>query len=146
MLKPPVMSTFLGYPGSLWSTAFNKLMASSRQSTGLFPNTASTDDDAGLLTTSFQPIVGLQSAKTAQINIVATFASDTDEVIIQVRKGDLTSNLTYGWGDFRGPSNPSFFPGEYRLAAYIRGYGITAARVGLSSTATEIRADVSAVC
>ncbi|QNI54496.1 hypothetical protein SynBIOSE41_01990 [Synechococcus sp. BIOS-E4-1] len=121
-------------------------MAPSRRSYGLFPNTASTDDEAGLLTTSFQPIVGLQSAKTAQINIVATFAADTDEVIIQVQKGGVTKNLTYGWGDFRGPSNPSFFPGEYRLAACTRGYGITAARVGLSSTATDIRADFSAVC
>ena len=36
--------------------------------------------------------------------------------------------------------------GAYRLAAYVRGYGITKARVGLSSTATDIRADFSAVC
>jgi len=121
-------------------------MAPSRRSYGLFPNTASTDDDAGLLTTSYQPVVGLQSAKTAQLNIVATFASDTDEVIVQVQKAGQTKNLTYGWSDFQGPNNPGFTPGEYRLAAYTRGFGITAARVGLSSTATEIRADISAVC
>nr|WP_115093681.1 hypothetical protein [Synechococcus sp. UW106] len=121
-------------------------MASSRRSYGLFPNTASTDDDAGLLTTSFQPIVGLQSAKTAQLNIVATLSSETDEVIIQVQKNGQTKNLTYGWSDFQVPDSPAFLAGPYRLAAYVRGYGITAARVGLSSTATDIRADFSAVC
>ena len=123
------------------------LMASpSSRSDGLFPNTASTDDDAGLLTTSFRSIVGLQSASTAQINVVANFRTDTDEVIIQVQKGGVTKNLTYGWNEFRGPSQFNFAPGEYRLAAYVRGFGITAARVGLSSTATDIRADISAVC
>ena len=121
-------------------------MATSRRSYGLFPNTASTDDDAGLLTTSFQPIVGLQSAKTAQINIVATFAAESDEVIIQVQKNGQTKNLTYGWNDFKGKDLGSFVAGPYRLAAYVRGYGIDAARVGLSSTATDIRADFSAVC
>lgn len=116
------------------------------QSQGIFPSRASTDDDAGLLTTSFQPIVGLQSAKTAQINAVATFAADTDEVIIQVQKNGVTKNLTFGWNDFKDLNQTSFLSGEYRLVAYVRGYGITAARVGLSSTATNIRADFSAVC
>ena len=121
-------------------------MASGKRSHGIVPNTASTDDDAGKLTTSFQPIVGLQSAKTAQLNIVATLSSGTDEVIIQVQKNGQTKNLTYGWSDFKGQPLGSFVPGTYRLAAYVRGYGITAARVGLSSTATDIRADFSAVC
>ena len=113
----------------------------------MFPNTASTDAAAGLLTTSFQPIVGLQSATTAQLNIVATLAADTDEVIVQVQKNGSTKNLTYGWDDFKGPTaGPAFVAGTYRLAAYTRGHGITAARVGLSSTATDIRADCSAVC
>lgn len=116
------------------------------RSQGIFPNTASTDDDAGLLTTSYQPIVGLQSAKTAQINIVATLAAESDEVIIQVQKNGQTKNLTYGWNDFKGKTLSSFVPGPYRIAAYVRGYGITAARVGLSSTATDIRADFSAAC
>ena len=121
-------------------------MATQRRSQGMFPNTASTDDDAGLLTTSFKSIVGLESAKTAQLNIVATLAAETDEVIIQVTKNGQTKNLTYGWDDFKGESLGSFVAGPYRLAAYVRGYGITAARVGLSSTATDIRADFSAVC
>ena len=127
--------------------AFNyPLMASKRRSQGTFPNTASTDDDAGLLTTSFQPIVGLKSAKTAQLNIVATLAADTDEVV-QVQKNGQTKNLTYGGDDFKGPAaGLAFVPGTYRLAAYTRGHGITDARVGLSSTATDIRADFSAVC
>ena len=117
-----------------------------KRSQGLFPNTASTDDDAGLLTTSFQPIVGLGSAGTAQLNIVATLSADTDEVIVQVQKGGSTKNLTYGWDDFRGERPGGFVPGTYRLAAYTRGHGITASRVGLSSTATDIRVDFSAVC
>ena len=121
-------------------------MATQRRSYGLFPNTASTDDDAGLLTTSFQPIVGLASATTAQLNIVAILASETDEVIIQVQKNGQTKNLTYGWSDFQVPDSPAFLAGPYRLAAYVRGYGITAARVGLSSTATDIGGDFSAVC
>ena len=121
-------------------------MAPRHRSSGMFPNTASTDDDAGLLTTSYKSIVGLQSASTAQINIVATFAADTDEVIIQVEKNGATKNLTYGWEDFRPRNTYTFVAGEYRLAATVRGFGITAARVGLSSTATDIRADFSAVC
>ena len=115
-----------------------------RRSYGLYPVTASTDDDAAVLTTSYQPIVGLGSAKTAQLNIVATLAAESDEVIIQVQKNGLTKNLTYGWNNFRGAE--PFVAGTYRLAAYTRGHGITAARVGLSSTATDIRADFSAVC
>lgn len=121
-------------------------MTSQRQSQGLFPNTASTDDDAGLLSTSFQSIVGIGTAGTVQLNIVATLSSESDEVIIQVQKNGSTKNLTYGWDDFKGPTQSSFVAGTYRLADYTRGFGITAARVGLSSTATDIRADFSAVC
>ena len=132
----------------IYGVGLQKIMATSpsRRSGGIFPNTASTDDDAGILTTSYQPIVGLGSARTAQINILATLSSESDEVIIQVQKGGSTKNLTYGWSDFRGPCQFSFVPGTYRLAAYTRGFGITAARIGLSSTATDIRADFSAVC
>ena len=117
-----------------------------KRSQGLFPNTASTDDDAGLLTTSYQPIVGLGSAGTVQLNIVATLAADTDEVIVQVQKNGSTKNLTYGWNDLKPKHLVSFAPGTYRIADYVRGHGITAARVGLSSTATDIRVDFSAVC
>ena len=116
------------------------------RSQGLFPNTASTDDDAGLLTTSYQPIVGLGSAGTVQLNIVATLAADTDEVIVQVQKNGSTKNLTYGWNELRPKHLVSFAPGTYRTADYVRGHGVTAARVGLSSTATDIRADFSAAC
>ena len=121
-------------------------MATSRRSQGIFPTTASTDDDAGLLTTSFQPIIGLQSATTAQLNILATLAAESDQVIVQLQKGGSTKNLTYGWNEFKGPTQGSFVPGTYRIADYVRGHGITAARVGLSSTATDIRVDFSAVC
>ena len=121
-------------------------MATQQRSRGLFPNTASTDDDAGLLTSSFKSIVGLASAKTAQINIVASFASEDDEVIVQVQKNGVTKNLTCGWNDFKGDALATFVPGPYRLAAHTRGFGITAARIGLTSTASDIRADFSAVC
>ena len=68
-------------------------------------------------------------------------------MIVQVQKNGSTKNLTYGWNDFKGPSaGPTFVPGTYRLAAYTRGFGITAARLGLSSTASDIRADFSAFC
>ena len=77
---------------------------------------------------------------------MATLSADTDEVIVQVQKGGSTKNLTYGWDDFRGERPGGFVPGTYRLAAYTRGHGITAARVGLSSTATDISVDFSAVC
>ncbi|AII49775.1 hypothetical protein KR52_11575 [Synechococcus sp. KORDI-52] len=120
-------------------------MAPTSRSSGIFPNTTSSDDDAGLLTTSFQSIVGLESAKTAQINIVATLAADTDEVIIQVQKGGVTKNLSFGWEDFKGPTQSAFVAGTYRLAGHTRGFGIRAARLGLSSTATDIHADISAV-
>ena len=89
-------------------------MATSRRSQGLFPNTASTDDDAGLLTTSFQPIVGLASATTAQLNIVATLAAESDEVIVQVQKNGSTKNLTYG-GSGSGSPIPAFAAGHPSL-------------------------------
>ena len=117
------------------------------RSSGIFPSgSAGTDDDASKLTTSFQPIVGLGSAKTAQLNCVATFAADTDTVIIQVQKDGVTSNLTYSYSDFNVLNPYNFVAGDYRLTAYIRGFGITAARIGLSSTATVLHADFSAVC
>ena len=83
-------------------------MATQQRSRGLFPNTASTDDDAGLLTSSFKSIVGLASAKTAQINIVASFASEDDEVIVQVQNNGVTKNLTFGWNDFKGDALATF--------------------------------------
>ena len=116
------------------------------KSIGIFPNVASTDDDAVRLTTSYQSIVGLGTAKTAQLNIVATLSSESDEVIIQVQKDGVTQNLTYGWNDFNVASQFAFAAGTYRLAAYTRGFGISAARIGLSSTASDIKADFYAVC
>lgn len=115
------------------------------RSTSIFPNNAGADDAAAALTTSFQPIVGLGSAKTAQLNVVANFAADTDTVIIQVQKGGVTKNLTYGFSDFNVDNPYNFVAGDYRLVAYTRGSGITAARVGLSSTATVLFAGFSAV-
>ena len=117
----------------------------SKRSSRIFPAApAASLDDAAKLTTSYQPIVGLGSAKTSQLNVVATFAAETDTVIIQIEKNGVTQNLTYSYSDFYAPYN--FVAGDYRLVADVRGYGITAARIGLSSTATVLHADLSAVC
>jgi len=117
-----------------------------RRSSGLFPRNQSTDDDAGLLTTTYSLPVGVASAKTFQLNIVANFAADTDEVIIQIQKGAATKNVTYSWQDSDAGNFNNFAPGEYRIQAYQRGFGIEGLRVGLSSTATDIRVDCSATC
>ena len=104
---------------------------------------AGDDDHAGQLTTTYKTILGLQYAQNAQLNIVATFASESDEVIIQLQKGGGTKNLTYTFSDTR--SSGSFTPGTYRIVAYVRGFGITASRIGLSSTAVIENANWSAV-
>ena len=119
---------------------------STAQSRGMFPNTAGTDDNAGLLTTTFRSVLGLQYAVNAQLNCVADFATEDDEVIIQIERNGVISNLTYNFLDFQPAGQYNFIPGAYRLAAYTRGFGITGARIGLSSTATNIQADFSAVC
>jgi len=116
-----------------------------KRSQGLFPVNSSTDDDSGLLTTTYSLPVGVASAKTFQFNIVANFAADTDEVIIQIQKGDATKNLRYTFQDSQPGANP-FVAGEYRIQAFHRGFGIEGLRVGLSSTATDIRVDCSATC
>ena len=121
-------------------------MATGKRSQGVFPTTASHDDDAGILTTSYGLPVGVGSAKTFQFNIVADFAADTDEVIVQVQKNGQTKNLTFTWADAKLDKPGTFTAGTYRIAAYHRGHGITGLRIGLSSTATNVRVDCSAVC
>ena len=111
----------------------------------LTPRNASTDDDAGLLTTTYSLPLGVSSARTCQLNLLATFTDETDEIIIQVQKGGLTKNLTYTFQDSE-TGTQQFTSGEYRIVAYLRGFGVTGLRVGLSSTATDIRADISALC
>ena len=119
---------------------------STAQSSGMFPNLASTDDEDGLLTTTFRSVLGLNTANNAQLNCVADFATEDDKVIVQIQRNGVIKNLTYTWLDFQLPGELNFYPDSYRLVAYTRGYGITAARVGLSSTATNIQANFSAVC
>ena len=119
---------------------------STAQSRGMFPVNASTDDNAGRLTTSFQSVLGLNTASNAQINCVADLATEDDEVIFQIERNGGISNLTYGWSAFQPAGQYYFSPGAYRMTAYLRGFGITGVRIGLSSTVTNIQADISAVC
>ena len=106
---------------------------------------ASNDDDAAKLTTSYTYPPGLSTASTAQLDVVATFASAEDEVIIQSQRNSATKNTTYGYREFEVPTGASFIPGTYRLVAHFRGNGITGIRLGLSSTATVDYACVTAV-
>lgn len=132
--------------GNLGSTKSSILMATSRQSQGMFPTNAGNFDDAAQLSTTYSQPVGVGSAKTVQIDVVATFAADTDEVIIQVQRNGTTENLTLGWDEFKVPgAGFAFAAGRYRTSAHIRGFGITGLRVGLSSTATNVYASAGPV-
>ena len=119
-------------------------MAPKRQSQGIFPTNAGNFDDAAKLTTSYSLPVGVGSAKTVQIDVAATFAADTDEVLIQIQSASGTRNLTLGYDDFVTDNAP-FVAGEHRTSAHVRGFGITGLRVGLSSTATSIYASAGPV-
>lgn len=116
-----------------------------RRSAGIFPAAAVINpDDAAKLTSSYSLPVGVGSAKTVQLDVKATFAADTDTVIIQIQRNGTTQNLTLGYEDFT-TDNAAFVAGEHRTAAHIRGFGITGLRVGLSSTATSIYASAGPV-
>ena len=120
-------------------------MASRRQSYGMFPTNAANLDDAAALSTSYSLPVGTGSAKTIQIDVVADFAAESDEVIIQIQRNGTTENLTLGYDQFKGPSYSAFAAGSYRTSAHIRGFHCTGLRIGLSSTATNIYASAGPV-
>ena len=94
------------------------------------------DDDAAKLNTSYTYPPGLSTASTAQLDVVATFTSVSDEVIIQTQRFGATKNTTYSYREFDETPRQGFIPGTYRLVAHFRGNGITGIRLGLSSTAT----------
>lgn len=119
------------------------------QSQGLYPTNAGNLDNAALLslTTTYSEIVGVKSAKTVQLDVVADLAADTDTVIIQIRReSGAVENLTLGWDEFKGPAaGIAFAAGTYRASAHFRGFHCTGLRVGLSSTATNIVATAGPV-
>ena len=105
---------------------------------------ASNDDDAAQLTTSFSRPVGLTPGASFALDLVATFSSETDEVIIQKDQNGVISNWTYGWSDFVGNNKP-FVAGSYRLVDNRRSNGIDGLRVGLSTTCTDVYVSVGPV-
>ena len=108
------------------------------RSSAIFPaRAAQNPDDAAKLTTSYSLPGGVASARTVQIDVKATFAADTDTVIIQIQRNGATINETLGYDDFT-TDNASFVAGEHRTSLHLRGFGITGLRVGLSSTASNI--------
>ena len=119
-------------------------MASSRQSQGIFATNAGNFDDAAQLSTTYSLPVGVGSAKTVQIDVVADLAADTDTVIIQIQRNGNTVNQTLGYSDFTTDNAP-FVAGEHRTALHLRGFGITGLRVGLSSTAKDVYASCGPV-
>lgn len=117
----------------------------SRSSSGIFPAAATQNpDDAAKLTTSYTLPVGVGSARTVQIDVKATFAADTDTVIIQIQRNGVTVNETLGYNDFVTDNTP-FVAGEHRTSLHIRGFGISGLRIGLSSTAADIYASCGPV-
>ena len=120
-------------------------MAPRRQSYGMFPTNAANLDDAAELSTTYSLPLGVGSAKTVQIDVVADFAADSDEVIIQIQRNGTTENLTLGYDQFKGPSYSAFAAGTYRTSAHVRGHHISGLRIGLSSTATSIYASAGPV-
>ena len=75
----------------------------------------------------------------------ATFAADTDTVIIQIQHNGNTVNETLGYEDSI-TDNAAFVAGEHRTSLHVRGFGISGLRVGLSRTATNIYASCGPVC
>lgn len=117
----------------------------SPRSSGIFPASAVINpDDAAKLTTSYSLPVGVGSAKTVQLDVIATFAADTDTVIIQIERNGVTVNETLSYDDFV-TDNAAFVAGEHRTSLHLRGFGITGLRVGLSSTASSIFASAGPV-
>ena len=101
-------------------------------------------DDAAKLTSSFTLPVGVGSANTVQLDVKATFAAQSDTVIIQIERNGVTVNETLGYDDFT-TDNAAFVAGEHRTSIYLRGFGISGLRVGLSSTASNIYASCGPV-
>ena len=117
----------------------------SRQSLGIFPAVAAINpDDAAKLTTTYSLPVGVASARTVQIDVKATFALQSDTVIIQIQRNGHTINETLTYDDFV-TDNAAFVAGEHRTSLHRRGFGITGLRVGLSSTASSIFASAGPV-
>ena len=117
----------------------------SSRSQGIFPAAAAINpDDAAKLTTSYSLPVGVASAKTVQLDVKATFAADTDVVLIQVQRNGVTVNQTLAYNDFVTDNAP-FVAGEHRTSLCLRGFGISGLRIGLSSTATNIYASAGPV-
>ena len=120
-------------------------MAPKRRSTGIFPAAAVINpDDAAKLTTSYSLPVGVGSAKTVQLDVIATFAADTDTVIIQIERNGVTVNETLTYDDFL-TDNAAFVAGEHRTSLNLRGSGINGLRLGLSSTASNVYASCGPV-
>ena len=118
----------------------------SSRSQGIFPAAAAINpDDASKLTSSYSLPLGVSTARTVQVDVKATFAADTDVVLIQVQRNGVTVNETLGYNDFVTDNEP-FVAGEHRTSLHLRGFGITGLRVGLSSTATDIYASAGPVC
>ena len=113
-------------------------MASTPQqrSIGMYPTTAGNQDSSAQLTTTYSLPTGLDSAPTFELDVLATFSAEEDEVIIQVQRNGQTKNITYDWNDFRPRNQQSYVNGTYRLISHHRGYGVTGIRIGLSTTAT----------
>ena len=120
-------------------------MAPKRQSQGMYPTNAGNFDHAAELSTTYSLPVGVGSAKTVQLDVVAVFANQSDEVIIQIQRNGTTENLTLGWDEFKGSAYPAFAAGSYRTSAHVRGHHISGLRIGLSSTATGIYASAGPV-
>ena len=117
----------------------------SRSSSGVFPAAAAINpDDAAKLTTSYSLPVGLASAKSVQLDVNATFAADSDTVIIQVQRGGSTVNETLSYDDFV-TDNAAFVAGEHRTSLHLRCFSITGLCIGLSSTASNIHASCGPV-
>ena len=78
-----------------------RLPTMARSSSAIFPaGAAQNPDDAAKLTTSFTLPGGVASARTVQLDVKATFAADSDTVIIQIQRNGNTVNETLGYDDF----------------------------------------------
>ena len=118
----------------------------SRQSLGIFPAAAAINpDDAAKLTTTYSLPVGVASARTLQVDVKATFANQSDTIILQIQRNGVTVNETLTYDDFTADNAP-FVAGEHRTSLHLRGFGLSGLRVGLSSTATDIYASAGPVC
>ena len=129
----------------IYGVTLQLIMGPQRRSSGMFPAAAvQNPDDAAKLTTWYSLPVGVASARTVQLDVIATFAADSDTVIIQVERNGTTVNQTLTYDDFV-TDNAAFVAGEHRTSLHLRGFGITGLRIGLSSTASSIFASAGPV-